>query len=168
MNESPSPAAVTVRPAAPRDADGITAIYMESADYHADLDPSRYWIPGAETIASRYREGRQHPLDAGGEVITLIAELDGEIVGFVDARLTRSPDPMHREMLYCHIVEIAVSRRLQGHGVGRVLLSAAENWGRREGAELASLEYLAVNQRASVFYERLGYRPASVMAIKPL
>jgi GNAT superfamily N-acetyltransferase len=48
------------------------------------------------------------------------------------------------------------------------LLQAAEDWGRRQGAELASLEYLAANQRASLFYERLGYHPASVMAIKSL
>ena len=75
---------------------------------------------------------------------------------------------MHREMLYCHVVEIAVSSRHQGQGIGGQLLRAAEDWGRRQGAESALLEYLAANQRAGSFYQRLGYRAASVMATKPL
>lgn len=168
MDDRQSSGAITVRPAGSQDATGITRTYLESAVYHAGLEPGRYWIPEAETISERYRREQQHPPHAEGEAITLVAELEGEIVGFVDARLTRSADPMHREILYCTIVEIAVSDRHRGQGTGRLLLQAAEDWGRSRGADLASLEYLAANQRASVFYERLGYHPASIMAIKRL
>jgi ribosomal protein S18 acetylase RimI-like enzyme len=167
MNQRP-PAEPLVRPAQPSDADALTRVYLESAHYHAGLDPGRYWIPDAQAISARYREGRQHPPESAAESITLVAEADAQIVGFVDARLTQSPDPMHREMLYCHIVEIAVSTKYQGRGVGAQLLRAAEDWGRKQGAEMALLEYLAANQRAALFYERLGYRPGSINAIKPL
>ena len=166
MNECSSPTGMTIRPAGPGDADGITRIYMESAHYHASLDPGRYGIPDAEFIKARYREGRQHPPDRSREAITLIAEMNNEIAGFVDARLSRSPDPMHREMLYCHIVEIAISNQHQGKGLGAQLLRAAEDWGRERGADLASLEYLAANQRAQLFYEQLGYGTGSIIAIK--
>jgi ribosomal protein S18 acetylase RimI-like enzyme len=168
MDEAPSSTAITIRPTLPQDADSITRIYLESADYHASLDPERYWVPEVEAIAARYREGRQHPPGAGGEALTLVAELGGDIAGFVDARITHSPDPMHREMIYCHVVEIAVRRRHQGQGVGGRLLRAAEDWGREQGAELASLEYLAANTRASAFYQRSGYRAAAITAIKRL
>jgi ribosomal protein S18 acetylase RimI-like enzyme len=168
MAEASSPAAITIRPAVSHDAEGITRVYFESAEYHARLDAERYWIPDAKQISARYREGRQPAASGTGEAVTLVAERNSEIVGFVDTRLTRSPDPMHREMLYCHIVEIAVSTRQQGQGIGEQLLRAAEDWGRRQGAEYASLEYLAANQRASLFYERLGYHAASVTAIKRL
>src|SRR5437868_8469394 len=103
-------AAIQIRPAIPKDAAGIARTFLESAEYHAELDPERYSIPAVETISSRYREGRQHPSDAGGKVTTLVAELSGEIVGFIDARLEQSPDAMHREMTYCVIAEIAVRR----------------------------------------------------------
>ncbi len=168
MTEGSYAANITIRPAVAQDADGITRVYLESADYHAGLDAERYWIPSAEAILARYRAGRQHPPEAAGKAVTLVAEMGREIVGFVDIQLTRSPDPMHRELLYCHIVEIAVSKSHHGHGIGTHLLSAAEAWGREQGAEFASLEYLAANQRAAVFYERLGYRPAHIMAIKRL
>ncbi len=168
MTKDSSAADITIRPALSRDADGITHIYLESAEYHAGLDAERYWVPDAKETATRYREGRQHPPNTKEEAITLVAEMGSEIVGFVDARLTRSPDPMHREMLYCHIVEIAVSRRSQGQGIGAQLLRAAEDWGRGQGAHLASLEYLAANTRAKLFYEQLGYRAGSIIAIKRL
>jgi len=103
------------------------------------------------------------------EVITLVAELSGEIVGFIDARIEQSPDRMHREMIYCHISEIAVSRMRRNQGIGGRLLWAAEDWGHRLGAKFASLEYHAANTRANLFYqERMGYRMASVTVIKRL
>ena len=119
--------------------------------------------------SGRYREWRQHLPHAGREGITLVAELSGGIVGFIDARIEQSLDTMHREMLYCHIAEIAVSCRYQNQGIGGRLLRAAEDWGRGQGAEFASLEYHAANTRASLFYQqRMGYRLASITAIKRL
>jgi len=160
---------VSIRPAVPEDADGITRTFLESAEHHAGLDPARYAVPAMDAISARYRDGRQHPDEAGGEAVTLVAELGGEIVGFVDARLARSPDPMHRDLLYCIIVEIAVARRHQNQGIGAKLLQAAEAWGREHGADLASLEYLAENTRAGDFYQqRMGYRVAHITAIKRL
>ena len=169
MSEAPNPAALTIRPAASEDADGIARTFLESAEHHARLDPERYWIPAAETISARYREGRQHPPDADGGGITLVAELSGEIVGFIDARLDQSPDAMHREMIYCHVAEIAVSYRHRNQGIGGRLLQAAEEWGRRQGATFASLEYHVANTRAGDFYRRrMGYSTAAITAIKRL
>lgn len=169
MNEAPYPVAITIRLAVSEDADGIARTFLQSAEYHARLDPERYLTPAVEAISARYREGRQHLPDAGADGITLVAELSGEIVGFIDARLERSPDAMHREIIYCHVAEIAVSGRHQNQGIGGRLLRAAEDWGRRQGAEFACLEYHAANTRASAFYQqRMGYCVASITAIKRL
>jgi ribosomal protein S18 acetylase RimI-like enzyme len=162
-------AAIEIRHAVPEDADGIARTFLESAYYHAELDPERYSTPAVETISARYREGQQHLLHAGREVLTLVAALSGEIVGFLDAHLERSPDVMHREIVYCHIAEIAVRIGHQNQGIGGRLLRAAEDWGHGLGAEFASLEYHAANTRASLFYqERMGYRIAHITAIKRL
>jgi GNAT superfamily N-acetyltransferase len=113
---------------------------------------------------ARYRERA-----TAADGITLVAVLGDEIVGFVGAGLDRSPDPMHREIIYCRIAEISVSSRHQNQGIGVRLLQAAEDWGRRQGAEFASLDYHTANTGAGSFYQqRMGYRPASITAIKRL
>lgn len=169
MGDDRYPAAIEIRPAVPEDAGGITRTYLESAEHHAGLDPERYSIPSAETIAARYREARQHPSHAAGEAITLVAQLGGEIVGFIDARLEQSPDAMHRQLTYCHIAEIAVRGDHRNQGIGTRLLQAAEDWGQRQGAQFASLEFHTANTRAGSFYqERMGYRVAALTAIKRL
>jgi GNAT superfamily N-acetyltransferase len=167
MLDTPTGASITIRPAISADAGGITRTFLESAEYHAGLEPERYWVPAAEAISARYREGRQHPPDA--EAITLVAVLDNQIVGFIDARLEQPLDVMHRDMTFCFIADIAVSQRCQSLGIGGRLLEAAEDWGRRHGAQFASLQYLAANTRAGEFYQRrMGYRVAAMMAIKRL
>jgi len=167
MSEALKQTPITIRPATPADAEAITRVYMESAEHHASLDPERYWLPDAEAITARYREGLQHPPE--DKAITLVAELDGEIVGFVDARLDRSPDPMHRDILYCHVVEIAVSRHQQGRRIGERLLQAAEEWGRSQGADFAMLEYNAANTRAGNFYQqRMSYSTGGHIMVKRL
>jgi ribosomal protein S18 acetylase RimI-like enzyme len=118
--------AFKIRPAVADDADGIARIFLESAEHHASLDPARYAVPSITKITARHRVGWQHPPEASAEVITVVADRGGEIVGFVDVRLKCSPDPMHRKLLYCVIAEIAVSRRRQSRGVGGRLLQAAE------------------------------------------
>jgi len=162
------PEGVTIRPAVAEDAAGIARTFVDSAQHHARLDPARYAVPAEAVIAARYRDGRQHAAGDRETSTTLVAAVGGEIVGFVDVRLEQSPDPMHRVMTYCHVVEIAVADDRQGRGLGRRLLRAAEEWGARHGAQLASLEYLANNAGAAAFYERLGYHVASVTAIKRL
>lgn len=167
MDETHGSVTIRIRPAVPEDADAITHTFLESAEYHASLDPERYWIPSAEMIAERYRQGQQHPHDAVG--ITLVATVGAEVVGFVDVRLEQSMDVMHQEMTYCFIADIAVSLLHQNHGIGERLMQAAEEWGRGQGAQFASLQYLAANTRAGEFYQRrMGYRVAAIMAIKRL
>lgn len=159
---------ISVRAAVSKDGDAIARIFIESAKYHVALDPERYSVPAVETISARYRKGRQHPPDASEKAITLVAELSDEIVGFLDARLDQSPDPMHRKISYCHVAEIAVSRRHQKQGIGGRLLRAAEQWARQQGAEFASLEYHAANTGASLFYGQHKYCAAHIIAVKRL
>jgi ribosomal protein S18 acetylase RimI-like enzyme len=161
-------ASLIIRPATAADAVGIARVYMQSAEHHARLDPDRYFVPNAEAIENRYRERRQHPT-SGPHSITIVAVIEGDIAGFVDARLDRSLDAMHRDFIYCYIAEIAVAIDRQSRGVGEQLLSAAEEWGRENSAEYAMLEYLAGNERAASFYhDRMGYSVASVIAAKRL
>ena len=167
MSEADFEAEIEIRAATPEDAGAVAEIFLESAEHHVELDGERYRVPTLEMISTRYREGRQHPEDA--QAITLVAELGGEVIGFIDVRLEQSSDAMHREMTFCHVSEIAVRDGRRSRGVGGLMMRAAEEWGRSMGAEFASLEFHNGNTRASRFYqERMGYRPVSITAIKRL
>jgi GNAT superfamily N-acetyltransferase len=168
MINAASKLAAIIRQAVAEDAGGIARTFLESAEHHASLDSELYFVPEAETIAARYKEGRQHPAEERAENITLVAELSGEIVGFIDARLYQQMDAMHRQIVYCLVSEIAVRRQHQNRGIGRQLLRAAEDWGREQGAEFAALEYHAANTSAGAFYQHMHYRLASITTIRRL
>ena len=158
-------ASVQIRQAIPEDAEGIARVYLESAEHHARIDPERNHVPGRAMIEERYRASRQHPVSASGAV-TLVAEAGGEILGFLDARIDHPFDPMYRQMAYCFIADVAVAESHRSQGIGQQLMRTAEEWGRLNGAELVVLEYHMANPRAAEFYARLGYRPASMVAVK--
>ena len=159
---------LTKRPAAYGDVEGIVNALLASAEHHARLDPERYFVPAAGTLLTRYRDMMRLP-DEGDAWIMMVAEDGGEIAGFVEARLEQSPDPMHKDVRYCHVGELAVQRRYRNQGIGAGLLGAAEDWGRRRGAAFASLDYHAANTRAAAFYQRrMGYAIAAITAIKGL
>jgi GNAT superfamily N-acetyltransferase len=160
-------ASAQIRQATPEDAEAILFIYMQSAELHARLDPDRNHVPDRAEILERYRTGAQHPEDSVAAV-TLVAEETGQVVGFLDARLTKPFDPMYRPATYCFIADVAVAEAQRGKGVGRALLKAVEQWAAEQGAEFVLLEYHAGNERAVRLYEELGYRSGSVVAVKVL
>jgi ribosomal protein S18 acetylase RimI-like enzyme len=159
---------VALRPATLEDAYGIARALLESAEHHAGLDPERYFVPAFDTLLTRYRK-RIRELRADSPEIILVAEQNDEIVGFIEATIEPSPDPMHRSMTFCHVAEIGVRKHHRSLGIGTHLLHGVEDWGREHGAEFASLEYHIANTRAGSFYQRkMGYGPAAVTAIKRL
>jgi len=158
---------MTIRPACSEDAEAITRTLLASAEHHARLDPERYFVPEAEILLTRYGD-RLRSSDVTPARIMLVAEHDGEVVGFIEATLDVSQDPMHKNLRFCHVGEIAVLDSHRSKGIGTRLLGAVEDWGRRQGADFTSLEYLASNTRAGAFYQKMHYRMAAVTVIKRL
>jgi len=156
-----------IRPAVPNDAAGIARVYMESAEHHARIDPERCHLPDAGFIEDRYRDGRQHS-DPEAPAVTLVAELDGAIVGFLDAQLQKPFDPMLRPFTYCFIADVAVGSAQRSRGIGKQLLEAAEHWAREHDAHYMSLLYNSGNTRVQELYASLGYLPGAVSLTKKL
>jgi len=92
------------------------------------------------------------------------------LAGFRSSRRCRSRCcPARARTATREVRQIAVRRERWNQGIGGRLLRAAEDWGQRVGAEFASLEYLAANERASLFYQKhMGYRVVSSIAVKRL
>ena len=96
---------------------------------------------------------------------TLIAEVEGVSLGFIHVR-TRNDD-ISGEV--CGTIPLlAVSPKSQGLGIGRLLMSSAEEWAKEQGCRLIHLEVFANNSRANNFYDRLGFKPEIIHMNKNL
>jgi GNAT superfamily N-acetyltransferase len=161
---------IEVRPFDPStDADEVAQAIVDSSIWHVGLDPERYRVLEAADVAADYRHGRQHrPAARPDEFITLVAELDGRVVGVADLRVVY-PGGAHQGLRYGEIAELAVAAHARGCGVGSALVAAAETWARERGCTYTVLDYNARNVDARRFYrERLGYRPAGEIVLKKL
>jgi GNAT superfamily N-acetyltransferase len=97
--------------------------------------------------------------DAGADVLQLVAELDGRVVGWLSARVNRPDQDAAVELAREHgwtrlIVEVLIvdgGQRRQG--IGTVLLDRAESWGRDKGARATRLGTYARSPVVMPFYE---------------
>nr|WP_242395323.1 ribosomal protein S18-alanine N-acetyltransferase [Anaeromyxobacter sp. SG63] len=88
----------------------------------------------------------------------LVAEEDpgrggGGIVGFIVFWL------VHDEV---HVLNVATATEARRRGIGRALMDAAVEAGRKRGARLATLEVRRTNVPAIALYRALGYREIGI------
>jgi ribosomal protein S18 acetylase RimI-like enzyme len=84
----------------------------------------------------------------------LVAEVDGEVVGYV---VLGAPTPLPSNRHVMEIQGLAVHPDATGRGVGAALVQAAIAEARRRGARKVRLRVLGHNTRARRLYERAGF-----------
>ena len=155
---------VTIRPAAPSDAESLAVIYRASSEHHFRLDPSLYSPPPVDDLVERYRT--RLPLPENSEI--LVAEIEGEVVGWLEIVLKSAGGGpgMLRDQASAEI-DIAVDPDHRSSGVGSELMRAAEAWTVERGAELMTVEVHVANVDAVRFYqERHGWRTTGLVLMK--
>lgn len=90
-----------------------------------------------------------HPLQC-----SLVAELDGNVVGTTFLKLYQSHD-MKRPV--SQISAMVVDEEYRGTGIGKRLLRAAESWCKEHESSQVYLSTGDHNKSAKTFYEHLGY-----------
>jgi ribosomal protein S18 acetylase RimI-like enzyme len=136
---------VVIRPGTPDDAEGVARVHVETwqAAYAHALPADQLQALSVEEAADRHR--RWPP--------TLVADRDGEILGFVGVGSSRDPGTDGE------LFAIYVHPDHWGTGVGRALIEAGEEELRRLGHREAVLWVLDDNPRARRFYELAGWSP---------
>ncbi|MER6943722.1 GNAT family N-acetyltransferase [Nonomuraea sp. NPDC000554] len=157
MDDVPLP--VTVRSYSPADRDAVAALAPRLTEGVAS------WRT-PEAVARVVHGWVEHSVTRSGTggAAVFVAELSGEIVGFVSvteqAHFTGELDG--------YIGELAVSSRHEGRGIGKQLVEAAEAWARSRGRARVGLETGAANARARRFYASLGYQEEGVRLSRPV
>lgn len=142
----------TVRLATPVDLDEILAVRLTSreAAYRGRLPDAAMDHESMDERRSRWH-GRLNGNDPQG--VTLVAEIDGRIVGFCRSG-TEASDPTGRS---CQIKLLYVAPGAQRRGLGRALLEHTTAMIAANGFTRATLGVFAFNEEAIRFYEQLGW-----------
>jgi ribosomal protein S18 acetylase RimI-like enzyme len=154
MQPSDAPAA-TLRPAAPADLAAIGRLGALLVRTHHDFDPQRFLAATPQTehaYASFLGTQLTEP-----NIIILVAERDGEMVGYTYAGIEGN-DYMSLRGPAGVLHDIVVAPAHRGQGVGRMLLDATLAALKARGAPRVVLSTAERNEPAQRLFARAGFR----------
>jgi ribosomal protein S18 acetylase RimI-like enzyme len=157
--------AMIVRPFEPEDQGAVLALSGRLTmgvaawrDQQRVADAARGWVEGSLAAADRPGHAVFVAVAAGAK------GAKGDVVGFVSVGETKH----FTGQIDGYVGELVTSEALEGRGVGRALMAAAENWARQRGLSNLTLETGAANVRARRFYQHLGYLEEEVRLTRRL
>lgn len=128
---------VTFRPALPGDAERIAALFTDEG-----------YPSGPSDIVERLERF------AGEDARVVVADLDGEVLGFVAVHAI--PRFEHSDRIV-RIMALVVDPGVRERGIGRLLMEEAERFGREIGAAFAEVTAGHHRPDAHRLYEEIGY-----------
>jgi GNAT superfamily N-acetyltransferase len=142
---------------------------IREIDYACDYGPLRRMLGDRDA----FRLGLVPLAVEAGDAFVLVAELNGEAVGYVTVHLAWRDDQewqpgggtetfMTGENAYLEVIE--VREDLRGRGIGRALLAAAERLAGERGKAALWLHTGEANVGAQRLYEREGWTHTETVA----
>jgi ribosomal protein S18 acetylase RimI-like enzyme len=156
---------VTIRPATPADLPVIGRLGALLVRLHHAFDPKRF-IAAAPQTERGYASFLGSQLDEPN-VVVLVAEQDGEVVGYTYAGL-EGIDYMALRGPAGVLYDIVVDPAHRGRGIGRKLLDSTLAALVARGAPRAVLSTAAKNEQAQRLFARAGFRPTMIEMTREL
>ncbi len=154
------------------DGAGLAQSWLDAGIYYSQLAPDFFQVPEEDGLAAWFEDGL---LKTPSDELFLVAEFYGQAVGFIEAAieppLPTAAQQFVRNLAYSRlsIHALVVQRAYWRHGIGKQLLTAAEEWGRSRGASIALLDTFIESPISVPFYEqRMGYQRRSILFQKLL
>jgi RimJ/RimL family protein N-acetyltransferase len=154
----------TVRPARPADAQALGRMGAALVRQHHGFDPQRFMLP--EDVEAGYRWWLGKELKAK-EAVVLVAEQDGEVIGYVYARIEARDWATLRDS-HGGLHDIWVDESARGTGAGTLLAEALLKRFTELGVPRVILMTAARNEAAQRFFARLGWRPTMIEMTREL
>lgn len=164
---------LVIRSVKPGDGEGLASVWIDLCEYYAEIDPEIFQIPQSNGLVESFEKDLAEPLPENAT--SLVAEVDGRIVGWVYAQVLAPSEDAHWQLLRelgrsrLVIEALGVERLFQRQGIGMRLVQAVEAWAETNGAELLTVDTY-INSPVSVpFYEDgMGYERRSIRFWKKL
>src|SRR5262249_48849393 len=146
-----------------RDSASLRDCFIELQNDERRLDPGK---PDGTTIAQAYLE-RMFARCRQWDGRVFVAEDAERLVGFVCVWARVPPDePDDNSALYAHVSDLVVRAAYRRRGIGRQLLSAAEDYARARGAMCLRIGVSARNAAARNLYESAGFEDYKIELAK--
>jgi GNAT superfamily N-acetyltransferase len=151
---APVTGAIRVREASPEDWPAVASLLAELGR------PDVRGLHDEDEHMARYRSylGRS-------DAVGLVADLDGDVVGFVDVEFRQR---LNFATPQAWVPDLIVAERARGSGVGAALMARAEELSRERGCWGMTLESATWRTDAHRFYQREGWRNTAHSYTKPL
>jgi GNAT superfamily N-acetyltransferase len=133
---------------------------LADADALARLMDGLGYPTSGEAMRRRLSAIGAHP-----DYHTLVAEVEGQVVGIVGLRRALSYE---KNGTYVQILVLAVDESRRGVGIGTSLIREVEAWARSQGAAALLVNSGAHRGAAHRFYGRMGFRPTGLRFVKRL
>ena len=152
MPPQDAPPTFSLRDARVSDAAAIARVHEESRDraYRGRL-PDHVLV----NISLADRAWRWVEWLKDSATLTIVAEMDGCVVGF--CTVGPSPDPDADGTRVADMATLYILSEHWGHGIGTALCAAALGRAREAGFSTLTLWTLEINDRARAFYEAHGF-----------
>jgi GNAT superfamily N-acetyltransferase len=135
----------TIRPISMKDTDAVAQLVAQLG-YERTADQLREWLQG---------------LDTRPDQAVFVAELEDEVVGWVEVSLVR-----HLQSETVGLIGgLVVKDGLRSAGIGRRLCEEAENWTLRQGINRIRVTSRSTREAAHRFYLRYGYRQTKISMV---
>jgi ribosomal protein S18 acetylase RimI-like enzyme len=141
------------RQATGNDLAALCALGQEVNALHHAQFPALFAGPGAPD-----RDARHWGASLGQEdAVVFVAEEEAVIVGFISVSVATESHSLLKPVRFGKIGSVCVTPSWQGHGIGRQLMSLAQQWVAERGGDEVRLHVWKFNAKALRLYEELGY-----------
>jgi mycothiol synthase len=150
------------------DQTAITDLIIYLQEYERSFEPEEK-MPGEEIADDFLKRLLRENTENQGKMFLAVKDTDGKAVGFCNAWIESQPEEeclSNQQWLY--ISDLAVLPEHQGVGVGRLLISAAEDYGKELNLKRVQLGVLARSSNSRQFYAKCGFREFEVTLLKEL
>ena len=148
-----------IRQATNEDIPKIQCLYQQLDEHHVNLLPDIFQSVEGDARPDSLIEQWIANKDAD----YLIAELGGEIVGFINVQKSSHPKyPGFRPHDFAMIENAVVDKVQRGKGIGRALFQAAVSWANDRDLRYIQVTVWNENSGAREFYLDQGFRPLTI------
>jgi len=156
---------IAIRQATAKDYDALCDIIDQVDTLHRDRMPHIFQKPPGPVRDREYILG----LLADDDVGLFVAEIEGQVAGFVHALVRDTPPwPVLVPRRRAFIDSLAVGQQFRRRGIGRALMNQAHKWAMAKGAVDVELNVFEFNQPALTFYRALGYETSTRRMVRDL